>query len=258
MFKFRFSFYPRIWNTLSLVARFISGTPFNLQTSTEKTKPKKTYEQNPTFHFSHATETTVVLKNLKNTILLLLGSVPGKIWPNQMYTEMLYCTVTLFHQQEPFHELLPTRSCSSLALCFLPVTTQSHCSSLFHVQEGGTTLPRASHSLVQDAIPLFMKLQGLLQFLSWISSLVLPTEWASNACLHYQEGTLLHTLGNQQPAAAKNRIFWTPELHLPSHTIVSTNISTKKNKQRCSLKQELFRSFPALQLQNFTSTEEIT
>lgn len=144
MFEFQFSFNPRIWNMPSLVSRFISGTPFTLQTSTGKTKPKKTYKQNPVFHFSHATETTVVLKNLKNKILLLLCSVLGKIWPNQMYTGLpgqgtwdtvLYCHLVSPARaltRAPAHMLLfipcpffflPVTSCRATAPpCFVPRT----------------------------------------------------------------------------------------------------------------------------------------
>lgn len=144
MFEFQFSFYPRIWNMPSLVSRFISGTPFTLQTSTGKTKPKKTYKQNPVFHFSHTTETTVVLKNLKNKILLLLCSVLGKIWPNQMYTGLpgqgtwdivLYCHLVSPARAltwAPAHILLfipcpffflPVTSCRATAPpCFVPRT----------------------------------------------------------------------------------------------------------------------------------------
>lgn len=118
---------------------------------------------------------------------------------------------------------------------------QSHFSSLFRAQEEGTTLPRASNSLLQEAIPLFKKLYALLQLFSCISSLVLSPEWSPN-----MRALTCWILGNQEPEAGKNRIFWTRRLNLPSHTTIPTNIPTKENKQWCSLKQELFRSFLAL------------
>lgn len=158
-----------------------------------------------------------------------------------------FCIVChLVSPAELSHELLPTHSCSSLALFLLPVTSYR-----------ATPPPFRGPQMAWFLRPCLFSwsYRVLLQFFSCISSLLLSPEWCPQAHVGI---TLSHILGNQQPAAAKNRIVWTSKLNLSFHIATSTNISTKENKQWCSLKQELFRSFPASQLQNLGSAEEIT
>lgn len=147
---------------------------------------------------------------------------------------VLHCH--LVSPAEPSHELLPTRSCSSLVLFFLPITSHRATSpSCF--------MPRKKVQPFQGPQTAWFRLflfswsfKVCFSFSAPSAHWFCPQNGPPNPCVHYPAAHL------GKPTAAKNRIFWTPKLNLPSHTATSTSISTKENKQWCSLMQEIFRN----------------
>lgn len=87
-------------------------------------------------HVEDATETTVVFKNIKNRVFLMLPSVLRKIWTNRAYTELpshvIWVTKPLYGLDvaSPAKAVPrdPTHTCSLLVLFFLPLAyfIQSH------------------------------------------------------------------------------------------------------------------------------------
>lgn len=88
-----------------------------------------------------------------------------------------FCIVChLVSPAELSHELLPTHSCSSLALFLLPVTSYR-----------ATPPPFQGPQMAWFLRPCLFSwsFRVLLQFFSCISSLLLSPEWSPSACGHY-------------------------------------------------------------------------
>lgn len=133
--------------------------------------------------------------------------------------EVLYCTVTLFQQQSHHMSSCP-HSCLCPALFLLPRTSHRATSP-------PCFRPRRKVQLFQGPQTAWFRRPFLFSwsFRACFSFSAASVQWFCPQNGHKHEGiTLLHTLGNQQPAAARNR-------NLPSHTTISTNTSTKENKQ---------------------------
>lgn len=153
---------------------------------------------------------------------------------------------------EPSHELLPTHSCSCPALFLLPRTSHRATSPCFRPRRKVQPFQGPQTAWFRRPFLFSWSFRVCFSFSAASVQWFCPQNGPKHECI-----TLLHALGNQQPAAAKNRIFWRQSWtsHLtPQYPQI---LATKENKQWCSLKQELFGSFSALQLQNFGSTEEI-
>lgn len=222
-FEFQLSFYPRIWNTLSLLSGFVSGTPFNFQTSTEKTKPKTNplakYVSLLTCYWNNSGFKTPEEQSCYCSGLSLgrsdqtkcVRELPGKgIWDF-----VLYCH--LVSAAEPSHELLPTHSHSSLALFLLPTTS-------YRATPPPCFMPKRKVRPFQGPQMAWFRKPCLfswsfrvcLSFSAAISSLFLSPEWSSNACGHY----LVAHFGKPTASSSKEQYFLNPKAEPPiSHNI---------------------------------------
>lgn len=212
MFEFQLSFYPRIWNTLALVSGFTSGTPFSLQTSTEKQN-----QINPTTKIlcftSHATETTVVLKTPECTVLLLLQSVLQKIWPKHRAPSLRHwrfciCIVTLFHQQSHHSSSCPHTPVHPLPLSFSqelhtePLLLPVSCPGRRHDPSKGLKQPGSGYSSFHEALRFAstFQLHQLTVFVPRMS----PSAWLQYSVAHFGK-----------PTAVKEQDFLNPKAEPP-------------------------------------------
>lgn len=166
--------------------------------------------------------------------------------------EILYCIVTLFHQQEPSHELLPTCSCSSPALFFLPITsyraTAPPCFMPRHNPCKGLKRPGSGgHSSFHEAVG-FASVFQLHQCAGFVPRLVPKHMCALLCCMLWETNS-----EQQQRTGFSEPQSWTSLLITQYPQI----FSQRRTSSGAVWSRSLLEVFLQLQLQTFGSTEEI-